>query len=103
VPHGALKERDEAIARITELLKDNKTAAPLEKQLLYRMVYEPQKGMFKLIPDHLQLGHYVHDPEDDEGLVLDDGKCFMADGQQYRIGDFVYLMPECAPLSRSHA
>ena len=91
--------RDAAIAQVKELISGHEAAiaAGEAPQLLYRMLYLPSDGMFKLIPGDLGLGKYVQEEEDSDGLVsdVDKTKRFMWEGQQYRVGDFVYLLARC--------
>ena len=97
-----MKVRDEAIAQVTALVAGNAAAAATggAVQLLYRMLYLPEDGMFKLMPDELKLGRYLPEEEDVDGVVQEDKtKRFMWEGQQYRVGDFVYLLATCAPCS----
>jgi hypothetical protein len=94
-PFGSMKKRDDAIAAVKALLAGNEAAAAAGEpiQMLYRMLYLPHEGMFKLMPDDLRLGCYIHDKEDKDGVVLEDKtKMFMWEGQQYRVGDFVYVL-----------
>jgi hypothetical protein len=95
VPTGPGKERDEAVATVKPLLAGNEEAKAAGKpiQMLYRMLYLPEEGMFKSMPEDLRLGCYIHDEKDEDGLVGDSkARDFMWEGQQYRIGDFVYTL-----------
>ena len=99
-----MKVRDEAIAQVRALVAGNAAAAAAggPVQLLYRMLYLPEDGMFKLMPDELELGRYLPEAEDVDGVVQEDKtKRFMWEGQQYRVGDFVYLLATCAPACSS--
>jgi hypothetical protein len=51
--------------------------------------------MFRLMPEDLRLGAYVREAEATDGLAADASMRFMWEGQQYRVGDFVYLLPRC--------
>lgn len=95
-----MKARDAAIEQVQALLADNKQLAAAGKpiQMLYRMLYQPQDGLFKLMPEDLKPGSYVAEKPDEDGLALDATNRFVQAGQQYRVGDFVYLLPECAAL-----
>ena len=95
-----MAQRDAAMATVSELLAGNAGASANHTalNLLYRMLYLPEEGMFKLMPEDLRLGCYLHETEDKDGDVVDDKvKKFMWEGQQYRVGDFVYLLATCDP------
>ena len=96
VPAGHGAARDEAIAAVRALLEGNEAAAAAGRpiQMLYRMLYLPQEGMFRLLPEDLRAGCYLHEAEERSGLK-DAGGAFMCEGQQYRVGDFVYLLAQC--------
>jgi hypothetical protein len=92
--------RDAAIAKVHDLLaadKENAPTSPRHRQLLYRMAYLPQDGMFRLMPADLRLGTYVREAESTDAVASEVGGSarFMWEGQQYRVGDFVYLLPRC--------
>lgn len=93
VPFGPLEKRDEAISAIQTLLKGNETAKQEDKMLIYRMAYLPQDGMFKLMPNDLELGTYKHEDACQEGLFNDSDISFVWGAQKYSVGDFVYLNP----------
>lgn len=96
VPHGPLKQRDEANAKVQELLKDNAGKDYAERKMLYRMEYAPGEGMFKNMPADLKLGRFIPKPKPEDGK-LDASQRFVQDGQQYGVGCFVYITPEYAP------
>jgi hypothetical protein len=101
VPTGPGKERDEAVATVKALLAGNEEAKEAGKpiQMMYRMLYLPEEGMFKTMPEDLCLGCYIHDEKDEDGLVdKSKVKAFMWEGQQYRIGDFAYTLARYAHL-----
>lgn len=98
-PFGPLEKRDAAMATVRDLLSGNPAAAAsgAAPHLLYRMLYLPEEGMFRLLPKDLRLGCYLHEEEDKDGEIVDEKvKKFLWDGQQYRVGDFVYLLATCA-------
>jgi hypothetical protein len=98
VPHGPLKQRDEANTKIEELLKGNIGKDYAERKLLYRMQYRPKEGMFCKMPDDFRLGNFIPDVVDVD-RQLDESQRFAYKGSQYGVGCFVYLVPEFASLS----
>jgi hypothetical protein len=101
VPTGPGKARNEAVSTVRALLAGNTEAKAAGKpiQMLYRMLYLPEEGMFKSMPDDLRLGCYLHDEKDEDGFIKDvKTKEFMWDDQQYRIGDFVYTIARYAKI-----
>lgn len=103
-PFGNMATRDAAAAQVAELIAGNEAAAAAGEpiQQLFRMLYLPQEGMFKLMPEDLQLACYIHEAEDEDGLAANGTtKAFMWEGQQYRVGDFVYLLAAYASSSCS--
>ena len=101
VPTGSGDERVKAQAAIQELLAGNEELAAAGKplQLLYRRLYLPQEGMFRVLPADMKLGCYQHEALDCDGVVQEPAHSkFMFEGQQYCVGDFVYLHPRCVFL-----
>lgn len=96
MPHGPLQARDEANAKIQDLLKDNAGKAIEERKLLYRMQYRPKEGMFCKMPADLELGNFIPAPVNLD-KVLDESQRFAYKGGNYGVGCFVYLLPECVP------
>lgn len=97
VPHGPLKQRNEANKKVEDLLKDNAGKDFAERKLLYRMQYRPKDGMFCKMPADLMLGNFIPEEQSTDGQ-MDDSQRFSYMGTDYGAGCFVYMMPEYATL-----
>lgn len=52
--------------------------------------------MFHLMPADLRLGRFLRELVAADGVADSASARFTWEGQQYRVGDFVYLLPQCA-------
>ena len=59
-------------------------AAGKQMEYFYRHLYLPQLGMFSVLPQDLQLGHYRKEPAQPVALGFTDEGGFIKDGVEYR-------------------